>query len=76
MAYKQSDGYIIYYSRMPVVEDHSCIEVPFEALSGGELAWKEYISSLSPEDLEKQRKYDRNRLKTWYEQSKDNINNM
>ena len=56
---------------MPVFEDHSFIEVPFESLSSGELTWKEYIGSLSPEDLEKQRKYDRNRVKKYYQAHKE-----
>ena len=40
-------------------------------LVDGDLTWKDYMNSLSPEDLEKQREYDRNRLKKWYERNKE-----
>ena len=56
---------------MPVYEKHEFINVPINDLVDGQITWKEYIASLSPEDLAKQRAYDRNRVKKWYEQNKE-----
>jgi hypothetical protein len=47
------------------------INVPVDDLVSGEITWKDYISSLSPEDLEKQRQYDRARVKKWYQANKE-----
>ena len=47
------------------------INVPVDELVSGEITWKDYISSLSPEDLEKQRQYDRARVKKWYQANKE-----
>jgi hypothetical protein len=48
-------------------EVHEFISVPIYDLVEGQITWKEYINSLSPEDLAKQRAYDRNKFKKWYE---------
>ena len=47
------------------------INVPVDELVSGEITWKDYISSLSPEDLQKQRQYDRARVKKWYQENKE-----
>ena len=44
---------------------------PIDILRSGDLTWKDYIKSLSPEDLETQRLYDKARLKKWYQENKD-----
>ena len=44
---------------------------PIDILKSGDLTWKDYIQSLSPEDLETQRQYDKARLKKWYHENKD-----
>ena len=46
-------------------------DTPIDDLVAGELTWKDYINSLSPEDLEKQRHYDRIRAKKWYQENKE-----
>ena len=56
---------------MPDYEQHEFIDVPSYALVDGQITWKEYIAALSPEELAKQRAYDRNRVKRWYEQNKE-----
>ena len=50
-------------------EEHEFISVPIYDLVEGQITWKEYINSLSPEDLAKQRAYDRNKVKKWYDQN-------
>ena len=50
---------------------HEIISVPIYDLVDGQTTWKEYINSLSPEDLAKQRAYDRNRVKKWYDQNRE-----
>ena len=40
-------------------------------LRDGDITWTEFINSLSPEDLERQREYDRTRLKKWYQENRD-----
>ena len=45
--------------------------IPVDTLVAGELSWKEYISSLTPEDLERQRQYDRAKTKKWYQENKE-----
>ena len=47
------------------------INVPVDELVSGEITWKDYINSLSPEDLQKQRQYDRARVKKWYQENKE-----
>ena len=47
------------------------IDTPIGSLVSGELRWKDYINSLTPEDIEKQRLYDRARLKKWYQENKE-----
>jgi hypothetical protein len=44
---------------------------PFGKLVEGELSWKDYIASLSPEALALQRQYDRERVKRWYQENKE-----
>ena len=40
-------------------------------LKSGELKWKEYIDSLTPEELEQEREYKRYWAKVWYQNNKD-----
>ena len=47
------------------------IHTPIESLVAGELNWKNYIASLTPEDLEKQRRYDRARVNKWYQENRE-----
>ena len=56
---------------MPDFEEHDPRPIPLVALTSGEHSWKHCIMSSSPEDLEKQRQYDRNRLKKWYQENKE-----
>jgi hypothetical protein len=42
-----------------------------DSLRDGDITWTEFINSLSPEDLERQREYDRRRLKKWYHENRD-----
>ena len=44
---------------------------PVDKLVNGAITWKEYINSLSPEDIAKQRAYDRMRVKKWYQENKE-----
>ena len=44
---------------------------PIDTLVAGELSWKDYISSLTPEDLERQRRYDRAKASRWYQENKE-----
>jgi hypothetical protein len=44
---------------------------PLGRLMEGELSWKDYIASLTPEALALQRQYDRERVKRWYQENKD-----
>ena len=37
----------------------------------GTISWKEYIATLTPEQLEILRKRDRARAKKWYQENKD-----
>jgi alanyl-tRNA synthetase len=63
--------YIIkYYGRM---QDKQVVmlDIPTEPLAKGDISWSEYISSLSPEQLEKQREYDRAKSRKWYEKNKE-----
>ena len=56
---------------MTAFEKHEFIKIPFNDLIDGHITWKDYINSLSPEDLAKQRAYDRNRVKKWYDQNRE-----
>jgi hypothetical protein len=47
------------------------LDIPTEPLAKGDISWSEYISSLSPEQLEKQREYDRSKSRKWYEKNKE-----
>ena len=47
------------------------VDTPIEQLAAGELPWKDYINSLSREDLARQRQCDRARAKKWYQQNKE-----
>ena len=47
------------------------LDIPIGELFTGDLTWKDYINSLSPEQLEKQREYDRARLKKYYQEHKE-----
>jgi hypothetical protein len=47
------------------------LDIPTEPLTKGDISWSEYISSLSPEQLEKQREYDRSKSRKWYEKNKE-----
>ena len=40
-------------------------------LRDGDITWADFINSLSPADLERQREYDRTRLKKWYQENRD-----
>ena len=50
------------------------LDIPIGELFTGDLTWKDYINSLSPEQLEKQRQYDRARLKKYYQEHKEERN--
>jgi hypothetical protein len=47
------------------------LDIPTEPLAKGDISWSEYISSLSSEQLEKQRAYDRAKSRKWYEKNKE-----
>ena len=49
------------------------LDIPIGELFTGDLTWKDYINSLSPEQLEKQRQYDRARLKKYYQENKEYV---
>ena len=49
------------------------LDIPIGELFTGDLAWKDYINSLSPEQLEMQRQYDRARLKKYYQENKEDV---
>ena len=42
-----------------------------DLLRDGNMTWTEDLNSLSPEDLERQREFDRTRLKKWYQENRD-----
>ena len=52
-------------------ETFEIFSTPVDALVTGELRWRDYINSLTPEDLEKQRQYDRGRVNKWYQENKE-----
>ena len=45
--------------------------VALDKLKSGELSWKEYIDSLTPEELEEEREHKRYWAKVWYQNNKD-----
>ena len=47
------------------------LDIPIGELFTGDITWKDYINSLSPEELEKQRQYDRARVKKYYQENKE-----
>ena len=42
-----------------------------DKLKDGTLTWKEYLASLSPEELEALRKREREQAKKWYQENKE-----
>ena len=42
-----------------------------DKLKDGTLTWKEYLASLSPEELEALRKREREKAKKWYQENKE-----
>ena len=50
----------------PLMKRH----VALDKLKSGELSWKEYIDSLTPEELEEEREHKRFRAKVWYQNNK------
>ena len=42
-----------------------------DKLKSGELSWKEYIDSLTPEELEEERERKRYWAKVWYQNNKE-----
>ena len=56
---------------MSVTQGDRFINVPADSLVSGEITWKDYINSLSPEDLARQRQYDRGRVNKWYQENKE-----
>ena len=51
----------------PLIKRH----VALDKLKFGELSWKEYIDSLTPEELEEERERKRYWAKVWYQNNKD-----
>ena len=51
----------------PLIKRH----VALDKLKSGELSWKEYIDSLTPEELEEERERKRYWAKVWYQNNKD-----
>ena len=51
----------------PLIKRH----VALDKLKSGELSWKEYIDSLTPEELELERESKRHWAKVWYQNNKD-----
>ena len=51
----------------PLIKRH----VALDKLKSGELSWKEYIDSLTPEELEAERERKRYLAKVWYQNNKD-----
>ena len=47
----------------------TCSSTPIQQLTAGELTCQDYINSLTPEALEKQRQYDRAKAKKWYQEN-------
>ena len=56
---------------MTDTQNNSAFNIPVDSLVSGDITWKDYISSLSPEALEHQRQYDRARLRRWYQENKE-----
>ena len=56
---------------MSDIQTISILDIPVDALVSGEIKWKDYINSLTPEDLERQRQYDRSRAHKWYLENKE-----
>ena len=51
----------------PLITRH----VALDKLKSGELSWKEYIDSLTPEELEEERERKRYWAKVWHQNNKD-----
>ena len=54
----------------PLTKRHLTID----KLKSGELTWKEYIDSMTPEEQEEERQYRRERANKWWSENKDMIN--
>ena len=51
----------------PLTKRHFALD----KLKSGELSWREYIDSLTPEELEEERERKRYWAKVWYQNNKD-----
>ena len=61
---------------MTDIQTIDVFSTPIDSLVVGGLSWKEYIESLSPADLEKQRQYDRMRVKKCIKRIKNGRENI
>ena len=54
----------------PLIKRHFAIQ----QLQSGELSWKEYMNSLTPEEQEEEQNYARERARKWWNANKDMAN--
>ena len=54
----------------PLIKRHFAIQ----QLQSGELSWKEYMNTLTPEEQEEERNYARERGRKWWHENKDMAN--